>query len=100
MAGKKERELQAEWEAMQKKWASVSKFARKPVRIKTPQRIESKTTNPTVKSLVTPGGSTAMVEKRVYTGTAIVGIATMHKSNLVPIFNTQAAKEVSQMRRG
>lgn len=99
MAGKKDRELQAEWEAMQKKWASVSKFARKPVRIKTEQRIEAKP-NPTVKSLVTPGGSTALSEKRVYTGTAIVGIATMHKSNIVPIFNTQAAKEVSQMRRG
>jgi hypothetical protein len=39
-------------------------------------------------------------ERQTYTGTAIVGIATMHKSNIVPIFNEQAAKDVANMRRG
>ena len=34
-----------------------------------------------------------------YTGSACIGIATMHKSNLVPIFNTQAAVDAAQMRR-
>jgi len=38
--------------------------------------------------------------RKVYTGDKIIGIATMHKSNLVPIFQQDAAKEVSQMRRG
>lgn len=35
----------------------------------------------------------------VYTGTKVVGIATMHKSNAVPIFSDDEAKEVSSMRR-
>lgn len=35
----------------------------------------------------------------VYTGSKVVGIATMHKSNLVPIFSDDEAKEVSSMRR-
>lgn len=35
----------------------------------------------------------------VYTGTNLVGIATMHKSNAVPVFNTEAAKDISEMRR-
>jgi hypothetical protein len=35
----------------------------------------------------------------VYTGDKIIGIAAMHKSNLVPVFNDEAAKEVSSMRR-
>jgi hypothetical protein len=35
----------------------------------------------------------------VYTGTKVVGIATMHKSNAVPIFSDTEAKEVSSMRR-
>lgn len=52
-----------------------------------------------IKSLVTPGGDTALPAKKVYTGDKILGIATMHKSNLVPIFNDQAAIEVAQMRR-
>lgn len=35
----------------------------------------------------------------VYTGTKIIGIGTMHKSNMVPIFNDQEAKDISSMRR-
>jgi hypothetical protein len=38
-------------------------------------------------------------EPTKYTGDYITGIATMHKSNLVPITNKQQAVEVSQMRR-
>lgn len=34
-----------------------------------------------------------------YTGTLITGIATMHKSNAVPITSGQQAIEISQMRR-
>ena len=36
---------------------------------------------------------------KVYTGDQMIGIATMHKSNLVPIFSDDNAVEVSQMRR-
>lgn len=35
-----------------------------------------------------------------YTGTLIKGIATMHKSNAIPIIDEKQAKEVSSMRRG
>lgn len=34
-----------------------------------------------------------------YTGDKIVGIGTMHKSNAVPIFSDQEAKDISSMRR-
>ena len=34
-----------------------------------------------------------------YTGTLIKGIATMHKSNAIPIINQEQAIEVSSMRR-
>ena len=37
--------------------------------------------------------------KPVYTGTKMIGIASMHKSNLVPIFQEDAAKDVASMRR-
>lgn len=50
-------------------------------------------------SLNSMSGSTAPVEKKIYTGDKIVGIAAMHKSNLVPIFNDDAAKDVASMRR-
>lgn len=54
---------------------------------------------PRYPSLNTFTGSTAPAEKKVYTGNKIVGIAAMHKSNLVPIFNDEAAKDVASMRR-
>ena len=37
--------------------------------------------------------------QKVYTGTLIKGIATMHKSNAVPIINEEQAIEISRMRR-
>jgi len=35
----------------------------------------------------------------VYTGSKVKGIGTMHKSNAVPIFSDEEAKEISSMRR-
>jgi hypothetical protein len=42
----------------------------------------------------------AKKKENVYTGTEIIGIATMHKSNAVPIRGKKAAEEVAKMRRG
>lgn len=39
-------------------------------------------------------------KEMTYTGTLIKGIATMHKSNAVPIINDEQAVEVARMRRG
>ena len=41
----------------------------------------------------------AKKEEMVYTGTEIIGIAQMHKSNAVPIRGKKQAQEVAQMRR-
>ena len=48
------------------------------------------------------GGSTPRRESMQYTGKRkLIGIATMHKSNMVPIFedNKEQAIEIAQMRR-
>ena len=44
-------------------------------------------------------GSTAKPTSKVYTGTAVVGIATLHKSNAVPVFSQEEALDVAKMRR-
>lgn len=36
----------------------------------------------------------------VYTGDKLLGIATMHKSNMVPVFSQESAEEIARMRRG
>jgi hypothetical protein len=38
-------------------------------------------------------------ETQKYTGTLITGIATMHKSNAVPIINREQAIDIANMRR-
>jgi hypothetical protein len=49
-----------------------------------------------------PGWDPSMAKKedKVYTGTEIIGIAQMHKSNAVPVRGKKAAVEVATMRRG
>jgi hypothetical protein len=44
--------------------------------------------------------ATARKEKNIYSGTAVLGIALMHKSNYVPVTSGEAAIEVTRMRRG
>ncbi len=50
-----------------------------------------------------PGGSTAQKERQVYSGERrLLGIATMHKSNMVPVFadKKEDAVDIANMRRG
>ena len=37
---------------------------------------------------------------KFYTGNRLLGIATMHKSNSVPVFSQEEAEDISKMRRG
>jgi hypothetical protein len=39
-------------------------------------------------------------ESLKYTGTLVKGIATMHKSNAVPVIDEEQMKDISRMRRG
>lgn len=100
---KAQAEAAASYERLMKKWDSVPKFAQ----TKRPLGFTAKSLpGPMIRSterppsLMTPGGSTAKRDAAKYTGTEILGIATMHKSNAVPVFNSQAAVEVTTMRRG
>ena len=45
------------------------------------------------------GGNATLAPVKVYTGTMVKGIATMHKSNAVPVFSDQEAIDISKMRR-
>ena len=45
------------------------------------------------------GGNATLAPAKVYTGTKVKGIATMHKSNAVPIFSDEEAVDIARMRR-
>jgi len=46
-----------------------------------------------------PKSNTHKKESPIYTGTLVKGIATMHKSNAVPVISQQEAEDISNMRR-
>jgi hypothetical protein len=45
-------------------------------------------------------GTTYARKENVYTGDKLLGIATMHKSNMVPVFSKESAEDIAKMRRG
>jgi len=101
---KRARDLEQSWsellkrqgiEAEEKKRAKALKAPALTYKLSAPPGRETQK----IKSLSTPGGSTAPVHK-VYTGDQIIGIATLHKSNAVPVFSQEEAVEISRMRRG
>lgn len=53
-----------------------------------------------LKSLDTSVCYTEKRESLMYTGTLVKGIATMHKSNAVPVIDEEQMKDISRMRRG
>jgi hypothetical protein len=53
-----------------------------------------------IPSLNTGVGTAARAPDKVYTGNAVVGISTLHKSNGVPVFSKEEAIDISKMRRG
>jgi len=59
---------------------------------------EGRNTTAHIKSVDT-GGNAVLKPNKVYTGTMVKGIATMHKSNAVPVFSDEEAIAISSMRR-
>ena len=53
-----------------------------------------------IPSLNSNTGDTLLRESTKYTGTLIKGIATMHKSNAVPVIDEEQMRDISRMRRG
>jgi hypothetical protein len=103
---KKARELDEAWKALQKKW-EVEIEDKKKKRALTAAPLsqsyslkipEGRNTTAHLKSVDT-GGNATLKPPKVYTGDKVKGIATMHKSNAVPVFSDEQAIDISKMRR-
>lgn len=102
---RKARELDSSWKELQKKWG-VDAEEKKRKRALSAETLSYSLPTPVgrtnthhIKSLNSGAGVATLAPAKVYTGTKIKGIGTMHKSNAVPIFSDQEAIEISQMRR-
>ena len=100
---RKARELAADWEQLKSKWAVPVK-ERKVGKIFEPYRSTPvphiRDTGPRIPSLNPKDMRPApKADAKVYTGTKMIGIGTMHKSNSVPIFSDDEAQDIARMRR-
>ena len=103
---RKARALDESWKELQKKW-SVEIEDKKRTRAMSAAALtdsyslaipEGRNTTSHIKSVNT-GGNALLKPSPVYTGTKVKGIATMHKSNAVPVFSDEQAVDISKMRR-
>ena len=92
-----ERQLAAEWDQIVRKYEP-----KKPVKYNAvswqPTKSYVRETKH-IPSLNTTGGTATKAAPKVYTGDKVLGIATLHKSNAVPVFNSADAVDISKMRR-
>ena len=103
---RKARELDDSWKELQKRWAVEAEdkkrrsgLAAAPLKGSYSLTIpEGRNTTAHIKSVDT-GGNALLKPSPIYTGTKVKGIATMHKSNAVPVFSDEEAIDISKMRR-
>jgi len=102
---RKARELDESWKALQKKWASEVEAKKRDRALRAPtitpvvNKPYVRDTGPRIESLPFTAGPCTKAPDKVYTGTMIKGIGTMHKSNAVPIFSDEDAVAIAKMRR-
>jgi len=104
---RKARELDASWKALQEKWGVEQENKRKSralqaatldYKLSAPAGRVTNSHVPSLKSHVTGPVTTKQIPQ--YTGTKMIGIGTLHKSNAVPVFSDDDAKDMARMRRG
>ena len=102
---RKARELDTSWKELKKKW-DVDLEEKRRSRAMKAEPLVYRLTGATDRAgtahipSVNTGGNATLAPAKVYTGTKVKGIATMHKSNAVPVFSDEEAIEISRMRRG
>jgi len=103
-AKRKSEQLDQDWKDLQKRWG-VEADERKRRRAMEAEPLSYTLSVPAgrstahIKSLGQDSGVATLAQPKVYTGTKVKGIATMHKSNAVPVFSDEQAVDISKMRR-
>jgi hypothetical protein len=97
----KQRELKDSWEKLLSKYEPKKKIVivkKQELKDTYSLKIPRETTH--YPSLNSGYHDTAKKNIPVYTGTNMIGIGTLHKSNAVPVFSSEEASEMARMRRG
>lgn len=96
----KQRQLQADWDALlERTKPKVSKVSKQSLTYIPPKTYVRETPDYPSVPLTGPMACTKPIKEKRYTGDAMIGIGTLHKSNAVPIFTEEEAKDQANMRR-
>ena len=95
-----QRALAADWEALVKKYEPKKKVSGVSSSNFLSPKPYVRDTGPRPPSLNSGDGVATSKPRLQYTGTKMIGIGTLHKSNTVPVFSDDEAKEMARMRRG
>ena len=96
----KQRELHSSWETLLKKYDTKTTVRKdQPLSATYSLGKPACRETPKIPSLPFTGAPCYKKPAPVYTGSAIKGIGTMHKSNAVPVFSDAEAKDIASMRR-
>lgn len=97
-----QRELKASWEAILKKYETKTTIQRTSRVVKDyvpPVVLRRECALDNAPSLDSGLGTTPMRESPRYTGDAMIGISSTHKSNDIPIFSKDHILDISKMRK-
>jgi len=98
----KKQQQRAEWNALLKKYeigsAKIKCVSNKTFSMKSNELFDDRSTRH-IPSLNSNYGDTFRKQTPQYTGDAMLGISTLHKSNAIPIFSQKDAEDAARMRR-
>jgi hypothetical protein len=107
-AANKARKNAESWQALLDKWEIKNEVKTTKVRgstgfnpvVRNAPVVDPRRLTNHIPSLDTGKGLAAKKEVTQYTGTAMLGIGQLHKSNAIPVFSKEDAVDISKMRRG
>ena len=101
---RKARELEESWRELLKRQGVEAEQKRQTRAMKAPA-LDYKLTTPVGRTNThhipsrNTGGNAALAPAKVYTGSDMIGIGQLHKSNAIPIFKKSDAEDLAKMRR-
>ena len=101
---RKARELEESWRELLKRQGVEAEEKKRTRALKAPA-LDYKLTTPVGRTNThhipsrDTGGNAALAPAKVYTGSDMIGIGQLHKSNAIPIFKKSDAEDLAKMRR-
>lgn len=90
-------QLRADWDKLLQKYETKAYIKPQAAKTRKPEPYRRETAY--YPSRDTGGGQATAKPQQEYTGSEMIGIGQLHKSNAIPVFKQQDAEDLAKMRR-